>query len=79
MQLKKYRENKKLSVIAMADLLRVSRQHIYDIESGKAFPSRGLACRIQEVTGGAVEARELLLPDIKGQNQSKATPKSAST
>jgi len=60
MKLKKYREQYNLSIITIAKTLRVSRQHIYDIEAGKTFPSRTLAKLIERKTSGQVTARELL-------------------
>ena len=60
MKLKTFRTKNNLSVIALADLLHISRQHIYDMESGKAYPSRRLAAAIEKKLNGDVTARELL-------------------
>lgn len=74
MKLKLYREQNDLSVITIANDLTISRQHVYDIENEEAYPSRKLAERIEQYTGGKVTAQELLFPKNKGQNQ-KATGK----
>ena len=63
MLLKEYRKKQALSVIAMAKKLKISRQHVYDIERRKAYPSRALALRIEKATGGLVPAWALLLPN----------------
>jgi DNA-binding XRE family transcriptional regulator len=63
MKLKKYRTMHKLSVADVADSLGVSRQHIYEIERGSAFPSRSLALKIEAYTKGYVTAMDLLFPD----------------
>lgn len=63
MQLKNYRIQNKLSVAKVAQNLSVTRQHIYEIERGSAFPGRSLALRISEYTNGAVSVEDLLFPN----------------
>lgn len=63
MKLKDYRIKHNLSVIQLAKILKISRQHVYDIESGDAHPSRVMAMRIEKDLNGEVTAIELL--DIK--------------
>jgi len=60
MELKTYRIKHGLSVIQLAKILKLSRQHVYDIESGKHHPSRLLAMRIEDDLKGEVTAKELL-------------------
>ena len=60
MKLKTFRTKNNLSVIALAKLLNISRQHVYDMESGDAYPSRRLAAVIEKKLNGDVTARELL-------------------
>ena len=59
MNIKTFRTKNNLSIIAIAKILNISRQHVYDLESGKAFPSRKLAAAIEKKMDG-VTARELL-------------------
>lgn len=60
MNLTEYRKSNGISVIEMAKLLNKSRQHIYDIEKGNAYPSRKLAKRIETLTKKKVKAAQLL-------------------
>jgi DNA-binding XRE family transcriptional regulator len=60
MKLKQYRTKHHLSVIQLAKILDLSRQHIYDMEREKVYPSRQLALDIETKLKGEVTARELL-------------------
>lgn len=60
MNLLTFRKINNLSVIKLSTQLNISRQHLYDIEKGKAFPSRKLAKQIEDFTNGVVTAKELL-------------------
>jgi len=63
MLLKKYRIQNSISVSQLAKSLGISRQHVYEIESGVSFPSRALAVRIEKETRGEVSAEALLFPE----------------
>jgi len=60
MKLKNYRAKYNLSVIALAAQIGISRQHVYDLESGNAYPSRKLAAAIEKKLKHEVTAKELL-------------------
>jgi len=61
MNLKQYRLKQKLSVIEMARIIKVTRQHVYEIESkSDTRPSVKLAKIIERKTNGEVTAKELL-------------------
>lgn len=60
MDIKTFRTAHNLSVIKMAELIGITRQHIYEIENKKSYPSRRLAKIIQDRTNGEVTAHELL-------------------
>lgn len=60
MDIKTFRINNHLSVIKMAELVGVSRQHIYDLEKQRAYPSRKLAAKIQAITNNDIKASEIL-------------------
>lgn len=64
MNLHEYREFRGISVNQVSKELGISRQHIYDIEKRKAFPSRKLSKKISEWSGGLVTQGELLFPDL---------------
>jgi len=64
MNLKEYREFKNISVLQVSKELNISRQHIYDIEKSKSFPSRKLAVKINKWSGGFITQGELLFPDV---------------
>jgi len=65
MSLKEFRTNNRLTVADVASSLGITRQHVYEIERGSAYPSRKLALRIEEATGGAVTLRDLFPKDAK--------------
>jgi DNA-binding XRE family transcriptional regulator len=64
MNLLQYRKLNYISVKQASEELGVSRQHIYDIEKGKAFPSRKLSIKICQWSNGSVNQLELLFPDL---------------
>jgi len=61
MDIKEYRKKHGLSVIQVSKSLEVSRQHITDIEQGRAFPSRKLAKKIIEWSNNEITCDDLLL------------------
>lgn len=63
MELKTYRVQNNIKMSELAKRLNKTPQHLYEIERGSAFPSRALALRIEQATGGAVTLRELLFPE----------------
>ena len=65
MNLKEFRTNNRLTVADVASSLGITRQHVYEIERGSAYPSRKLALRIEEATKGAVTLRDLFPKDAK--------------
>jgi len=60
MNIKQYRTKYNMTVIRLSEILAISRQHVYDLESGNAFPSRKLAAKIEKKLNGEVTAKELL-------------------
>jgi DNA-binding XRE family transcriptional regulator len=64
MNLLQYRKLNYISVKRASEELGISRQHIYDIEKGKAFPSRKLSIKICEWSNGSVNQFELLFPEL---------------
>lgn len=62
MDLKTFRYKNNIRMCDLAKMLNKTPQHIYEIERGSAFPSRNLALRIEQATGGMVTLRELLFP-----------------
>jgi len=64
MNLHQYRKLNYISVKQASEELGVSRQHIYDIEKRKSFPSRKLSVKIYEWSHGLVSQVELLFPDV---------------
>jgi DNA-binding XRE family transcriptional regulator len=64
MNLHQYRKLNYISVKQASEELGVSRQHIYDIEKRKSFPSRKLSVKIYEWSHGLVSQVELLFPDL---------------
>jgi len=61
MELKTYIEKcLKLKRVQAAKKLGITRQHLYDIIEGNAYPSRKLALKIEELSNGRVKAKELL-------------------
>ncbi|HYA14009.1 MAG TPA: helix-turn-helix transcriptional regulator [Syntrophales bacterium] len=64
MNLYQYRKLNYISVKQASEELGVSRQHIYDIEKRKSFPSRKLSVKIYEWSHGLVSQVELLFPDM---------------
>ena len=63
MNLLQYRKLHYISVKQASEELGISRQHIYDIEKGKAYPSRKLSIKIYQWSNGLVNQLELLFPD----------------
>ncbi len=63
MELKTYIEKRGLTVPKLANKLNITKQHLYDILRGKAFPSRKLAAKIEDETEGAVKRTDLLYPE----------------
>lgn len=59
--IKAYRKRNGVSVAQMADALKISKQHIYEIERGSSYPSRKLAKAIEDFTSGEIRAAEILL------------------
>jgi transcriptional regulator with XRE-family HTH domain len=64
MDLREYRKVKYITVRKASEELGISRQHIYDIEKRKSFPSRKLSIRIYEWSNGLVNHVDLLFPDL---------------
>jgi len=64
MNLHQYRKLNYISVKQASEELGISRQHIYDIEKRKSFPSRKLSVKIYEWSHGLVSQVELLFPDL---------------
>ena len=64
MNLHQYRKLNYISVKQASEELGISRQHIYDIEKRKSFPSRKLSVKIYEWSHGLVSQVELLFPDV---------------
>ena len=62
MTIQQYREINNLSVAQFAQILGISRQHLFAIERHASYPSRKLANKIQAVTGGKVTVAELMTP-----------------
>ena len=56
-----YREAEDLTQARLADLIGASQSFISDMETGRRWPSRALARRIETATGGRVKAEALLL------------------
>jgi len=54
-ELRKYRRRHRLSVVQIADLLGVGRQHIHRIENGQNMPSIDLVERIADLVGIDIE------------------------
>lgn len=50
----------KMKRVQAAKKLGITRQHLYDILKGNAYPSRKLALKIEELSKGKVKAKELL-------------------
>ena len=64
MNLLEYRKSNFISVKQASEELGISRQHIYDIEKGKSFPSRKLSIKICKWSDSLVNQVELLFPDL---------------
>lgn len=64
MNLLQYRTLNYISVKQASKELGISRQHVYDIEKGRSFPSRKLSIKISTWSNGAVTVSELLFPDF---------------
>ncbi len=62
--MQEYRKLKCISVKQASEEIGISRQHIYDIEKGKAFPSRKLSLKICKWSNGLVTRLELLYTDL---------------
>ncbi len=60
MKFNQYRKENKISVRQASEELGVSRQHIYDIDKGQTYPSRKLAVKIENWSGGLVKKEEML-------------------
>jgi len=60
---KEYLQKNNISVTSAAKGLGVSRQHIYDLMNGKAFPSRKLASKIEVWSMGALSKEKLIFED----------------
>jgi len=63
MTLKTWRTDKKISQGTIAKMTGVSRPHISDIETGRRYPSRLVALKIEQATFGAVTKESLLYPE----------------
>ncbi len=63
MSLKQYLQRNNIPVAKAAKELNVSRQHIYDMTGGCAYPSRKLAIRIEEWSRGELTKERLLFGD----------------
>jgi len=75
MDLKTYRSKNNIRMVDLAKIVNKTPQHLYEIERGSAFPSRKLAFRIEQATGGAVTLRELLFPETgKGPGSALSLP-----
>ena len=64
MNLHEYRKFRDISVKKGSEEIGISRQHIYDIEKGKSFPSRKLCIKICKWSDGLVSELELLFPHL---------------
>lgn len=64
MNLYEYRRLNFITVKQASEELGISRQHIYDIEKGKSFPSRKLCMKISRWSNGLITEGELLFPDL---------------
>ena len=60
MNFKEYLAENNISVRRASEELGVSRQHIYDIEKGQTYPSRKLARKIEDWSGGIIKKEGLL-------------------
>lgn len=60
MILKDYLQRNNITVAQAAAELNVSRQHIYDLAGGDAYPSRKLAMRIEAWSRGELTKEGLL-------------------
>lgn len=60
MNLKEYRTKNNLSVIKLASILGISRQHVYELEKPEHKPSVKLAKKIETLLNREVTAVELL-------------------
>lgn len=71
MKLKHFRKLHNLSVADVAGAVKVTRQHIYEIERGSAFAGRSLAHRIEKFTSGQVTRDEVQAP-LEDYQQAKS-------
>ena len=62
MKLAEYLEKNKITQAALAKMLDVSVVHAHTLIREKQFPSRRIAIKIDEITGGLVSKEELLFP-----------------
>jgi plasmid maintenance system antidote protein VapI len=58
--LKDYMKQNNITVVRAAAELNVSRQHIYDMLRGDAYPSRKLALRIEDWSQGELKKEGLI-------------------
>ncbi|MEC7839051.1 MAG: helix-turn-helix transcriptional regulator [Chlamydiota bacterium] len=63
MKLDEYLFRKKLSRIAFAEKIGISRGHLQHILNGSRRPSIPLAKKIEEATDGKVSKEEVLFPE----------------
>jgi len=68
-KLARYMHRQKLSDIAMAELIGVTRQAVYNYRKGLRTPTRAVMRKIREVTGGKVRADHFL--DDAGEQDEK--------
>ena len=59
-KLARYMKRHKLSDIAMAELIGVSRQAVYNYRVGARTPKQAVMRRIREVTNGRIKADDFL-------------------
>lgn len=62
MRLRKYLDRNGLTQTKFAESLDVSGVYFNKIVNGKRTPSKKLALKIEQMTGGKVRLRELLFP-----------------
>lgn len=73
MMLKEYLRRKRLTITAFADQLSTSKGYVSDIIAGKRSCSLEMAVAIEDLTGGRVKCRDLLLPEKQGRRSCPTT------
>jgi len=68
-KLREWRKSQGLSLQQVAEVLATNKSYLSLIETGKSFPGRDFAKRIELLTKGAVSAAELLDLDQREQKQ----------